>query len=238
MSTKSSARFVAYLRVSTDKQGRSGLGLAAQRAAVNGHCASVQGSMLAEYVEIESGANTQRQQLAFAMAKAKRAGATLIVAKLCRLSRSVAEVATIIASGIASGASLCVAESPRATTLELHMRAMVAQEERDRISSNTKAALGAAKAKGALLGSSRLGHWDGREHLRLLGAAKGSQSAAAGATRRREEAAAEAMPVVVALRAQGRSLAVIAGNLNDQCIRSSRGGRWTPNGVARLLESQ
>ena len=234
MSTKSSARFVAYLRVSTDKQGRSGLGLAAQRAAVNGHCASVQGSILAEYVEIESGANTQRQQLAMAIAKAKRAGATLIVAKLCRLSRSVAEVATIIASG----ASLLVAESPRATTLELHLRVMVAQEERDRISSNTKAALAALKAKGALLGSSRLAHWDGREHLRLSGGAKGSQSAAAGATRRREEAAAEAMPVAIALRAQGRSLAVIAGNLNDQCIRSSRGGRWTPNGVARLLESQ
>ena len=235
MSTKSSAaKFVAYLRVSTDKQGRSGLGLAAQRAAVNGHCASVQGSILAEYVEVESGANAQREQLAAAITKAKRAGATLLVAKLCRLSRSVAEVATIIASG----ASLCVAESPNATTLELHLRVMVAQEERDRISSNTKAALRAAKAQGALLGSSRLGHWDGRESLRLAGNAKGSRSAAAGAARRREEAAAEAMPVAVALRGQGRSLAFVAANLNDQCIRSSRGGKWTPNGVARLLESQ
>lgn len=234
MSTKSSAPFVSYLRVSTDKQGRSGLGLAAQRAAVATHCASVGGSVLAEYVEIESGANAQRPQLAAAIAKAKRAGATLVVAKLCRLSRSVAEVATIIASG----AALVVAESPHATTLELHLRVMVAQEERDRISSNTKAALAASKARGTLLGSARAGHWEGREHLRQAACAKARQSAAAGATQRRAEAAAEAMPVAVALRAQGRSLAFIAGNLNTQRIRSSRGGRWTPNGVARLLESQ
>ncbi len=137
------ARFVAYLRVSTQKQGQSGLGLEAQRRAVaehvNGH-----GELLAEYVEIESGRKNDWPRLAAALAHAKATGSTLIVAKLDRLARNVAFIAALMESGV----EFIACDMPLANRLTVHVLVAVAEHEAAMISQRTKAALAAAKARG------------------------------------------------------------------------------------------
>jgi DNA invertase Pin-like site-specific DNA recombinase len=133
MATTTAPKFVAYARVSTDEQGRSGLGIEAQLAAVRSFVESEQGVMVREFVEIASGDDDDRPQLAAALKLAKRTGAVLVVAKLDRLSRVVAKVAGLIRQG----AELRVVECAAASTLELHIRAVVAEEERRMIAART-----------------------------------------------------------------------------------------------------
>ena len=140
-----SKRYVSYLRVSTPKQGENGLGVEAQREAVRRYLLSHHGEQIAEFVEVESGKRSDRPQLAAAMALAKKRKATLLVAKLDRLSRSVAFIATLMDS---KGFDLAIADMPGANRLTLHVLAAAAEHERHMIGERTRHALAAAKARG------------------------------------------------------------------------------------------
>lgn len=132
-------KFVTYLRVSTERQGQSGLGLEAQRAAVAAHVFG-RGEVVAEYVEVESGKVAVRPELEKALAEAKREGAILLIAKLDRLSRNVAFIANLLESGV----EVAAADMPEANRFVLHIMAAVAEQEGRAISERTKAALAAA----------------------------------------------------------------------------------------------
>jgi DNA invertase Pin-like site-specific DNA recombinase len=143
-----SERFIAYYRVSTVQQGRSGLGLEAQRSAVQQHLGSVGGVPAAEYTEVETGKRHDRPQLQMALADCRRRRAKLIIAKLDRLSRNLAFIAALM-----DGETEFVAcDNPYATRLTLHILAAVAEHEREMIAARTRAALQAAKARGVRLG--------------------------------------------------------------------------------------
>src|SRR5262245_43725144 len=155
-------KVVSYYRVSTRKQGLSGLGLEGQAEAVAAFCKQHKATVIASYKEIESGKKKDRPEIAKALAHARRSKATLIVAKLDRLSRNVAFLSTLMESKV----SFVCCDNPHATPLTIHILAAVAEDEAKRISERTKAALAAAKMRGTLLGSARPGHWSGREDRR------------------------------------------------------------------------
>ena len=142
-------KFIGYLRVSTEKQGQSGLGLDAQRKAIEDYLNGGRWELLAEYVEIESGKRSDRPELAKALAHSKATGATLVIAKLDRLSRNVAFISNLMESGV----EFVAADMPMANRLTVHVLAAVAEHEREMISQRTSAALAAAKARGAKLGN-------------------------------------------------------------------------------------
>ena len=142
------SRFVAYYRVSTDRQGRSGLGLEAQREAVRHYLASVGGVLAAEHTEVETGKRSDRPELQRALAVCRRPKAKLLIAKLDRLSRNVAFIAALMDGNT----EFVACDNPHATRLTLHILAAVAEHEREAISQRTKAALQAAKARGTRLG--------------------------------------------------------------------------------------
>jgi len=150
MTTATAApRFVTYLRVSTARQGESGLGLEAQRATVEAFARQSGGAIVGEYVEVESGKRSDRPELARAMAAAKRAKATLLIAKLDRLARNVSFIANLMDAGV----DFVACDQPFASRLTLHILAAVAEDEARRISERTKAALQAARRRGVKLGS-------------------------------------------------------------------------------------
>src|SRR5665213_1755839 len=141
-------KFVSYLRVSTAKQGRSGLGLEAQREAVRQFVAARGGKIIApEFVEVETGKRNDRPDLEKALKRCRLTGATLVVAKLDRLSRNAAFLMTLRDSGV----SFVAADLPEANTMTVGVMAVVAQHEREAISQRTKAALAAARARGKTL---------------------------------------------------------------------------------------
>jgi DNA invertase Pin-like site-specific DNA recombinase len=221
--TQESGKYVAYLRVSTAKQGRSGLGLEAQRESVRRFVADRGGKIIApEFVEVETGKNNARPELAKALKRCRATGATLVVAKLDRLSRNAAFLMTLRDSG----ASFVAADVPDANTMTVGVLALVAQHEREAISARTKAALAAAKARGTKLGGKRPGGGKIAKYQR--------QGVAANA----EKARARLNDVADDLRglaAEGLSLNAIARKLNEQSIGASRGGEWSPTGVKRAL---
>src|SRR4051812_11090590 len=144
--------FVSYLRVSTAMQGASGLGLEAQREAIDRHVRQAGGKLLSEHIEIESGKKNDRPEIAKALAAARAKRATLIIAKLDRLARNVAFISNLMESGV----DFVAADMPMANRLTVHVLAAVAEHEREMISQRTKAALQAAKARGVKLGNPRL----------------------------------------------------------------------------------
>lgn len=144
-----SRRFIAYYRVSTTKQGNSGLGLEAQVEAVQSYLRQNNGVPLGEYVEIESGARSERPQLKMATDACRKEKAVLVIAKLDRLARNVHFISGLMESGI----EFVAADNPHANRLMLHLLAAFAEHERDQISRRTKDALAAAKRRGATLGS-------------------------------------------------------------------------------------
>jgi DNA invertase Pin-like site-specific DNA recombinase len=215
-------KFVTYLRVSTERQGQSGLGLEAQRAAVLDHVAG-KGEIAAEYVEIESGKRNERPQLASAMAEAKRIGAVLLIAKLDRLARNVAFIANLLESGV----EIAAADMPEANRFLLHVMAAVAEHEAQAISDRTKAALAAAKARGVKLGWSIPERKGEQRQASRAGVAKNAQKA--------DQHAANVLPIIRQIAASGASLRNIAGELNARGIKTARGGLWYAGTVRNML---
>lgn len=217
--------FVSYLRVSTDRQGKSGLGLEAQRKAVADHVAG-KGQIAAEYVEIESGTKNERPQLARALAEAKRIGAVLLIAKLDRLARNVAFIANLLEAGV----EIAAADMPEANRFLLHVMAAVAEHEAKAISDRTKAALAAAKARGVALGWAM----PARHGEQRLAARKGAQAGAIKA----DQHAANVLPVILGIAARGVSLRQIADELNKRGIKTARGGLWYAATVRNVMARQ
>jgi DNA invertase Pin-like site-specific DNA recombinase len=208
--------FIAYYRVSTDRQGASGLGLEAQRDTVTRFIAT--GQLVAEYTEIESGKkHTNRPQLLAALQECRKRRATLIIAKLDRLGRNVAFISALMESG----AEFVCCDNPHANRLMLHMLAAFAEHEREQISQRTKAALKAAKARGVKLGNPR--PFDAL------------QKALAVHYSRRP--APEIMRLMQSLQQQGMTYLEIARELNRLNIKTGRGCQWHDNTVKRVLEN-
>ena len=211
---------VAYLRVSTREQGTSGLGLEAQRRAVDVFCESHGYQVTATYQDIESGKHNLRPGLAAALAAAKVVGATLIIAKLDRLSRNAAFILTLRDSGV----DFIAADMPEANTLTVGIMALLAQQERELISTRTLVALAELKARGVKLGSP--------EHLTDEARAKGRAARRAAARLNSNGAFTHA----IAYRAAGWTLAQISEQLNQAGARTRRGKLFTPTTVLRLLK--
>jgi len=223
---------IAYYRVSTKQQGQSGLGLEAQKTAVEAYAKATGATIQATYTEIESGKRADRPKLAAAIAHARRAKAKLVIAKLDRLARNVAFLSALMDSGC----DFLACDNPNANRLTIHILAAVAENEALAISARTKVALAAAKVRGTLLGSDRPGHWDGRNEARLAGLAKGRKVAAVVKRENAMAAVADLVPVMTELRAKGQSFAVIAKHLNDDGQQTTRGSQWTATAVKRVLD--
>lgn len=219
-------RAVAYYRVSTAAQGRSGLGLEAQRAAVESLCSSRGWDLIAPpFTEVESGKRNDRPELAKALHRAKVTGATLVVAKLDRLSRNVAFLAALQESGV----KFIAADMPEANELTVHIMAAVAQAERQAISKRTREALQAAKARGQ-----RLGNPNGAAALHRAGKGNGRavETVRADAAHRAEQM----RPIVDDMRGRGlTSLGSLAAALNEGGFVTARGGKWHASSVRNLL---
>jgi DNA invertase Pin-like site-specific DNA recombinase len=219
--------YIAYLRVSTQKQGQSGLGLEAQQEAVARFLRS--GDIVMQtFVEIESGKNTDRPQLGAAMAACRHTGARLLIAKLDRLARDVAFIAALMKSDV----RFTAADMPDADPFRLHIEAAIAEEEARKISARTKAALAAARARGTVLGGFRGRHLTAAE--RALGTQRANSKKAAAAHAR----ALAVMPVIEQARQAGAStLAAVAAALNAQGLATVQGGVWHPAQVQRVLRA-
>jgi DNA invertase Pin-like site-specific DNA recombinase len=200
------ADFVAYYRVSTDRQGVSGLGLDAQRESVQRFLGQGQ-ALAAAFTEIESGRrDTNRPQLHTALGECRKRRATLLIARLDRLARNVAFIANLMESGV----DFVAVDMPTANRLTIHILAAVAEHERETISARTKAALAQAKARGKRLGSPRP-----LEALKLANAAKAT-----------EQPSQHIRDLVSGWRAQGMGLRKMARELNRLNIRTPRGCQW------------
>lgn len=219
-------RTINYYRVSTAKQGRSGLGEAAQRAAIDVFCASRGCEPLGEYREIESGKRDDRPELAKALHHAKVTGATLVIAKLDRLSRNMAFLATLQDAGT----KFIAADMPEATELTIHIMAAMAQAERKAISKRTKEALAAAKARGQKLGNPM--------GAKAFGPYKGNKAAVTAIKAKAKAFAADIMPIIGDIHTAGNtSLRAIAAELNDRGIMTARGGKWGPQSVSDVIRA-
>ncbi|MGE5421619.1 MAG: recombinase family protein [Syntrophothermus sp.] len=212
--------FVSYSRVSTDRQGRSGLGLEAQAATIEAHVQSVGGEVVASFVEIESGKVDERPELEKALALCKRKKATLLIAKLDRLSRD----AHFLLGLQKSGVPFVAADMPYADSFTVGVLALVAQKEREMISERTKAALKAAKARGI-----------------QLGCPDAPRTAAIAREAKQEKAksrAANIAPIIREIMVKGgdMSLRAVAMVLEARGIKTPRGGsRWQAVQVQRVL---
>ena len=215
---------VSYIRVSTARQGQSGLGLEAQRAAVEQFCASSGSEVIAEFREVESGCKGDRPVLRQALAHAKGKRATLLIAKLDRLARNVAFVANLMDAGV----DFRACDLPEASRFILHIMAAVAEQEARAISERTRAALRAAKVRGVLLGASNRASRNLSDEARRRGALRTAQVA--------EAAYTSVSPVVLELRATGMSLKTIASELDARGLFTRTGLRWNPVQVARVLK--
>jgi DNA invertase Pin-like site-specific DNA recombinase len=226
MVSKHSGKFVAYYRVSTARQGRSGLGLEAQQRAVLDHLNGGSWRIVSEHIEVESGKRADnRPKLAEALATCRVHGAKLIIAKLDRLARNVAFISALMDSGVDFEA----ADFPQANRLTIHILAAVAEHEARMISERTKAALAAAKCRGVKLGGIRNGHVPFTAKVRAMGI----KARAANVQRR----AVDLQPIIAELQAAGfRSFNAIANELNKRAIPTMSGtGAWQSTSVARLL---
>jgi DNA invertase Pin-like site-specific DNA recombinase len=213
------AVFVAYYRVSTDRQGRSGLGLDAQQKAVRDYLNGGAWELIGEFVEVESGRHAERPELTLALDACRKHRARLVIAKLDRLSRNLAFIATMMESGV----EFVAVDNPHASKLTLHILAAVAEHEREVISERTKAALTAAKARGT-----RLGTPDAAGAVKRMHAALKAKTAGF---------AANVLPIIREVQATGReSHNSIAGQLNARKVATARGGRWTHVQVRQVLE--
>jgi DNA invertase Pin-like site-specific DNA recombinase len=220
-------KFVSYLRVSTQRQGISGLGLEAQREAVASYLNGGRWSLVQEVVEVESGKRNDRPAIAEALRLCRLHRATLIIAKLDRLARNVHFISSLMESGV----EFVAVDFPEANRLTVHILAAVAEYEASMISARTKAALGAAKARGVKLGGQR-GSLDRMKGMASKGNAASASVRRAASAKRNEDL----LPVIEDLRAAGLSTPQqIADGLNDRGITAARGGSWSAVQVRRVV---
>jgi DNA invertase Pin-like site-specific DNA recombinase len=211
-------KFIAYFRVSTDQQGKSGLGLAAQREAVMNYLNGGRWTLIGEFTEIESGKRADRPELEKALAACKRQKAKLVIAKLDRLGRNLAFIASLMESGV----EFVAVDNPHANKLTVHILAAVAQHEREMISERTKAALQAAKRRGQQLGNPNLSE----AQTRAVAAVKANA----------RRFAANVRPIIdEIMRTGATSHNAIAAKLNERNVRTARGGTWTHVQVGAIL---
>lgn len=214
------AKFVTYYRVSTTRQGVSGLGLEAQRQTVERYLAGRDKTVIESFTEVETGKGSnaldRRPQLRAALELCKKTGATLLLAKIDRLARNVHFVSGLIETGV----DFIAADMPNANKVMIQMHAVMSEWERDQISERTKAALAAAKARGVVLGAT------GPANLRRH-------------TKERQDAArafqARLKPVLDGFVAQGLSRRSMVSRLNDLGIKAPMGGAWSLGQVQRLF---
>lgn len=219
-------RVVAYERVSTARQGASGLGLEAQRTTIDAFAASRGVEVLARFTEVESGKRADRPELTRALHLAKVTGATLVIAKLDRLSRNAAFLLTLRDSGV----RFVAVDLPEANDLTVGIMALVAQAEREAISRRTREALAVARSRGT-----RLGNPNGAAALRRAG--KGGSALRATVAQNADRHAQDLAPVIADIRAAGYlSLRTIAAELNARGMLTRRGGDWQVSNVRNLLE--
>jgi DNA invertase Pin-like site-specific DNA recombinase len=213
--------FVSYCRVSTQQQGASGLGLEAQRAAVQRFAADGRHTLLAEFVEVETGRGSnaldRRPELRRALEVCKKTGATLLIAKLDRLSRNVHFVSGLIETGV----DFTAVDMPNANKVMIQMHAVMSEWERDQISARTKAALQAAKARGVVLGAA--GPTNLKRHLEQ----RKTQA---------NQNASRLSGLVCGFKARGLTQLAMVNELNTVGITAPRGGRWSLMQVQRLLK--
>ena len=222
MPSADSRRYIAYYRVSTARQGRSGLGIEAQKQAVAVHLNGIR--PLSEFTEVESGRRTDRRKLIEALAACRVHKAVLIIAKLDRLARNVAFVSSLMEAGVEFEA----VDFPHANRLTIHILAAVAEHEARMASERTRAALAAAKARGAVLGGFR-----GR-----VGTSADLAKARATRTAKAAQRVIDLRPTIANLQSNGaRSLRAIATGLNALGIAAPRGGDWSAAQVRRTLPS-
>jgi DNA invertase Pin-like site-specific DNA recombinase len=217
-------KWISYLRVSTQRQGRSGLGLEAQRHAVAEHLNGGDWKLIKEFVEVESGKRADRPQLDAALAACRLYGAKLVIAKLDRLSRN----AHFLLGLQAAGVDFVAADMPHANRTMVGFMAMMAEDEGKKISERTRTALAAAKRRGVQLGGDR----------GVIPSAKSRAKALAAIEARMSTRAADLAPTIKELQASGAtSLRAIAAKLNELRIPTSRGeGEWSANQVKRVLD--
>lgn len=217
-------KFVSYIRVSTAKQGTSGLGLEAQREAIRRHLHGSPCELLEEYREVESGRKADRRELGKALRHCQVTGATLVIAKLDRLSRDPDFLGLLMKAGT----DFVACDMPDANKLTIRIMAAFAEHEREAISQRTKAALQAAKARGVVLGRPGNLSKDAADKGRKIGrAAKLARSA---------EFAAQVRPLAEAMR-PSMSLRKIAAQFNHDHVQTATGkGKWTATAVMKLLK--
>ncbi|WP_426238871.1 recombinase family protein [Pararhizobium sp. DWP1-1-3] len=224
-------QYVIYTRVSTEDQGRSGLGLEAQErdiAIFLNRFSDIPYEIIGKFQDIQSGSDADRPELTKALELVRRAGAELLIAKLDRLSRKMSFIATLMDD---KKVKLRVAQMPQADKFQLHIYAALAEQERTFISERTKAALAAAKVRHQTARAEDPGY------TKRIGGLRDK-------TMKRNEAiqvkadteAAKVMKIIGPLRAAGQTLSAIAGTLDSMNIPTSRGGKWTPTQVSRVLE--
>lgn len=214
-------RFISYLRVSTDKQGEHGHGINAQRQAISNYIAAQGGDLLEEYVEVESGKRNDRPELHKAISRCQVSRATLIIAKLDRLSRNVAFIANLMDAGI----DFVACDNPFATRLTIHILAAIAEHEREMISRRTREALAAAKANGKVLGGYRGGCINDTMRKESIAIRRAKSDVYRD----------RVLPTISDLQEKGLSLSETARKLNEMQIYTVRGGQWTATAIKRMM---
>lgn len=218
-------KYISYLRVSTARQGASGLGLEAQRANIENYLNGGNWTLLKELVEVESGKNSDRPQLIEALQLCKATGAVLLIAKLDRLSRD----AHFLLGLQKAGVKFVAVDMPTANDFSVGIMALVAQEERKAISKRTKEALSAAKARGVRLGTPG--------NLTPVAARRGREAGIAAIKNRADNFARDCIDRISQLKAGGHSLNAIAKTLNREGILTATGksNAWTARSVLNIL---
>ena len=214
-------RYITYKRVSTEDQGRSGLGLEAQERDIQlflENYSETPYEVLKEFVEVETSTDNNRPELTAAIAMAKQHQATLVVAKLDRLSRKMSFIASLMED---KALEFKVAQMPYADKFQLHIYAALAEQERDFISARTKAALAAAKARGQKLGAPI-------HHIQDLAVARKKKAL---------QDAQKVAGVILPLREGGATLTKICEVLNSTGVKTNRGGKFHPSLVSRMLKT-
>lgn len=217
-------KYVTYYRVSTKRQGESKLGLEAQEGAIKNYLSFNYGEVIGSFTEIESGKNDDRQELQKALKMCRQYNATLLIAKLDRLSRKVSFVSALMDSG----AKFRAVDNPEANELTIHILASMAQHERQMISTRIKEALQKTKERGTKLGNPK----------NLSNTSKGRQIGTKVSKQKADKYAIETYEIIEPLLSEGYSYTKIALEFNKRGLLTARGliGSWTARSIKNIIE--